>query len=65
MEEEGWRFDGWFDGETKIQAGSYTLTKNLALSAKIMYEGGLRYFVLEVTHGSANDIRILHDYITG
>lgn len=34
LEEEGWRFDGWFDGDTKIQAGSYTLTKNLALSAK-------------------------------
>lgn len=34
LEEEGWRFDGWFDGDTKIQAGSYTLTKNLSLSAK-------------------------------
>ena len=53
----------WSDGHMPLTVRNPA--ENLAYAARIMYEGGLRYFVLEVTHGSANDIRILHDYIHG
>ena len=32
--EEGYRFDGWYDGETKIEVGSYKIEKNVELTAK-------------------------------
>jgi len=34
LSEQGYRFDGWFDGENKIELGSYILEKDLELTAK-------------------------------
>ena len=51
----------WGDGHMPLTVQNRE--ENLALAAKLLYRGGLRYFVLEIIHGSANDIRILHDYI--
>lgn len=34
LSEQGYRFDGWFDGENKIEVGSYILEKDLELTAK-------------------------------
>ena len=34
LTEDGYKFDGWYDGERKILIGSDTITKNLELSAK-------------------------------
>lgn len=51
----------WSDGHMPLTVQN--TQENLPLAARIMYEGSLRYFVLEVTHGSWNDIRILHSYI--
>lgn len=34
LSEEGYRFDGWFDGYSKIEAGIYKLQKDIVLTAK-------------------------------
>lgn len=34
LSEQGYRFDGWFDGENKIEVGSYRIEKNIELTAK-------------------------------
>lgn len=34
LSETGWDFIGWYDGETKVVAGSYKVTKNVTLVAK-------------------------------
>lgn len=52
----------WSDGHMPLTVQNKQ--EDLPLAAKIMYWGNLRYFVLEITHGSQNDIRILHDWMT-
>lgn len=34
LSENGWNFEGWYDGETKVVAGAYKVTKNVTLVAK-------------------------------
>lgn len=34
LSETGWSFEGWYDGEAKVVAGSYKVTKNVTLVAK-------------------------------
>lgn len=34
LSEEGYKFDGWYDGETKIEVGSYKIVKDVELTAK-------------------------------
>lgn len=34
LSETGWNFIGWYDGETKVVAGAYKVTKNVTLVAK-------------------------------
>ena len=34
LSETGWNFIGWYDGETKVVAGTYEVTKNVTLVAK-------------------------------
>ena len=52
----------WSDGHMPLTVQNKE--ENLAKAAKLLYNGGLRYFVLEISHGSMNDIRILHEYIS-
>lgn len=51
----------WSDGHMPLSIENKQ--ENLPLAAKIMYEGLLRYFVLEVSRGTWNDIRLLHEFI--
>ena len=34
LSEKGWNFEGWYDGETKVVAGTYKVTKNVLFIAK-------------------------------
>lgn len=34
LSENGWNFEGWYDGETKVVAGAYKVTKNVTLVAR-------------------------------
>lgn len=34
LSENGWNFEGWYDGETKVVVGAYKVTKNVMLVAK-------------------------------
>lgn len=34
LSEQGYRFDGWFDGDNKIEVGSYVIEKDIELTAK-------------------------------
>ncbi len=51
----------WSDGHMPLTVENRQ--ENLPLAAQIMYEGDLRYFVLEVSRGTWNDIRFLHEFI--
>lgn len=51
----------WSDGHLSLATENEE--EDLPEAAKIMYKGALRYFVLEVSKGSVEDIKILHDYV--
>lgn len=34
LSENGWNFEGWYDGETKVVAGAYKVIKNVTLVAR-------------------------------
>lgn len=40
LSETGWNFIGWYDGETKVIAGAYKVTKNVTLVAKWSKKAG-------------------------
>ena len=53
LDAEGYTFGGWYDGETKAEAGSYKVTKDVTLTAKwtvisgIYTEDGTYYIGVE------------------
>lgn len=60
LSEDGYRFDGWYDGETKIEVGSYKIVKDAELSAK-WTAGYIIHFDANGGTGEMEDLLIVPD----